>query len=236
MPSIPGYIFARREGHTGREGRTGKSNDIYVNLFISGTGYIRFPGNSVAISIRTTYPWEGRAELNIAPEEQRQFNLRIRIPGWARNEVVPGDLYAYLEENRKPVRISVNGEEYDYAMEKGYALLSRKWKYDDRVLIEMPMKIRQVKSHPAVTENTGRTALERGPIVYCAEGIDNEGRALSLKMPAAAELKAHYKSDLLNGITMIRSTDDQFTAIPYYAWAHRGESEMAVWLEPENLP
>ncbi len=222
MPSIPGYIYAQRE------------DEIYVNLFIAGTGYLRLHSNKVKLVTETIYPWEGSVKISVYPEDTGELDIRLRIPGWSRNEVVPGDLYSYIDESNNPVSLRVNGKEIPIEMEKGYAILRQEWKNGDIIELEMPMPVRQVQAHEMVTDNLGRIALERGPIVYCAEGIDNGGTALELKVPGLQDLKVNYHPDLLNGVAVISGKENTFRAIPYFAWAHRGDSEMAVWMNPSE--
>ena len=142
--------------------------------------------------------------------------------------------------------LKVNGETVSLELERGFARIRRKWKAGDVIKLSLPMPIRKVLSHPDMKENEGKVALERGPVVYCAEWVDNNGRILNLALPDEAELRAEHNENLLNGMVLIRGKalalftgsdgsevrkeEQDFMAIPYYAWAHRGEGEMAVWL------
>jgi DUF1680 family protein len=159
---------------------------------------------------------------------------------------VPGDLYRYLHKKDQAVKLKINGQVLDLKLENGYARIRRNWKAGDIIELELPMPIRRAIAHEKVEDNRGRVALERGPLLYCAEGVDNQGEVLALRLPDSAELKAEFQSDLLGGVTVIRgkadtsslsssaqsikNTQREFIAIPYYAWAHRGRGEMAVWL------
>jgi len=219
MPSIPGYIYAR------------KGDEIYVNLFIAGTTEIDLPGNRVNIRQETDYPWNGRVTVIVDPEKSREFGIRIRIPGWSRNHVVPGDLYAFLDPDDSRPALSLNGAGIEMNLENGFAVIRRKWHRGYRIELDLPMPVRNVSASIHVSEDQGKEALERGPIVYCAEGTDNGGKALQLRIPTLGDLVAEYRPDMLNGIMVITSRDGQFTAIPYYAWANRGRTEMAVWMD-----
>ena len=232
MPSLPGYIYGVRE------------DEVFVNLFINSRATLQLGETGVMITQQSQYPWDGRILLTVDPENSTGMTIKLRIPGWARNEVVPSKLYQYSEDSALPTRILISGEAVEYAVEKGYAVLKRNWNEGDQIELQIPMPIRKVLTDEKVEANRGRLALERGPVVYCAEGIDNEGKVLNLLLEEDAELQADYATDLLNGVSVIRGIAREqepakpeirewraqpFTAIPYYAWAHRGISEMAVW-------
>lgn len=172
------------------------------------------------------------------------MTLKIRIPGWARDEVVPSELYRYTGEANLTTRVLIGGNAVDYSLEEGYAVLNRKWSKGDQIELQIPMPVRKVLTNERVESNRAKLALERGPVVYCAEGIDNEGRALNLLLEEDSQFQAEHVSNLLNGVSAIRGSarvrepaeqdykkwkTQPFTAIPYYAWAHRGTSEMTVW-------
>jgi DUF1680 family protein len=160
---------------------------------------------------------------------------------------VPSDLYRYAEIAGKPPSLKVNGIPVEIELEKGYAQLDRTWTSGDVVELELPMPVRRVLAHANVEANQGRVALERGPLVYCAEGVDNDGRVYDIIVPDNASFQVIQRPNLLQGIVAItgevetvsgESADttpetNQRTlfAIPYYAWAHRGRGEMAVWLK-----
>ena len=239
IPSIAGYIYARRD------------DSVYVNLFIGSTGTVKLAGklggdNTVTVSQQTRYPWDGRVRITVKPEREAEFTLRVRIPGWARNRPVPSDLYRYATNSRRAAKLRVNGEPLAVKLERGYAVIRRTWKAGDAVELDLPMPVRRVLSHAKVAANRGRVALERGPIVYCVEAVDNGGKVVHLALPDDAQLKALHRPDLLGGITVLagdavavsyakdgktkETTKHRLVAIPYYAWAHRQLGEMAVWL------
>lgn len=222
MPSIPGYIYAENEG------------DIYVNLFVSSDTRVTSGNKSVEISQTTNYPWEGNVRLVINPESATTFCLNLRVPGWAENQVVAGNLYSFADTSKESCKITINGEEATIEMEKGYAKLNRQWKKGDVVEYSMPMTIKAVKSNDNVVTNKGLIALERGPIVYCFEGIDNP-KIEQLKYSQNTNIIANHDNNLLNGVTtlVLNNGIDSFTAIPYYAWNNRGATLMKTWI-PEN--
>ncbi len=221
MPSLPGYIYA----HT--------DDELYVNLYVGSTADIKLDDRKVTIRQKTGYPFDGRIGIELAPEEPSEFAVMLRIPGWSRNRPVPGDLYRYATDSDAEVSLAVNGRKVSAATEKGYVRIRRRWKKGDVIKLNLPMPIRRVLAHPKVADNAGYVAVERGPLVYCAEWVDNDGRALDLVLADDVKLTAEHHKDLLGGLTVIEGkTADggTLTLIPYYAWAHRGGGEMAVWL------
>ncbi|MCI0495958.1 glycoside hydrolase family 127 protein [candidate division KSB1 bacterium] len=232
LPSLPGYVYAQ------------KDDDLFVNLFMTSDATIKMKDNIVNLVQQADYPWEGKIRIIVNPEKPDDFAIHVRIPGWALGQPVPGDLYHYLNPTDEKVALSVNGEAVDFQLEKGFAVLKRNWKKGDVIEMNLPMPIRKVVAHDSVKADIGKLALERGPIVYCAEWVDNGGHVLNLMLPQVAELATEFRDYLLNGIQVIRgkalglhsdgtvtsNRDQDFLAIPYYAWAHRGSGEMAVWL------
>ena len=215
MPSLPGYIYA------------GRDDRVYVNLYIGSQAQIQLTSTGVEIAQATDYPWEGAVSLTVNPARPAHFTLSLRIPSWVNGRPVPSDLYRYLDAAPGTVSVWVNGETIA-VQQQSYLNIQRHWQPGDRVDLVLPMPIRRVVAPPQVADCQGKVALERGPLVYAAEGIDNAGRALSLVIPDDMPLQAEHRAELLNGITVI--TGDIFTAIPYYTWSHRGVGEMAVWL------
>jgi hypothetical protein len=228
IPSMPGYIYAA----------TGDA--IYTNLFVTSHADIRLHENIVQIEQQTGYPWEGKVQITVSPAQEAEFGMFVRIPGWAQNRPVPGELYRYVEAYKDEPRLAVNGESMPLDLVKGYALIHRTWKEGDVILLDLPMPVRSVQSHSSVEENIGKIALERGPLVYCVEGIDHEGNVLDLVLPDDPEVYVEFDPNLLDGLVAIRGKVIQngnireLTAIPYYAWSHRGVGEMTVWLDQER--
>lgn len=233
---------------------------IYVNLFAGSRADFLFRGSEIVLEQETTYPWDGQIDLKIEPAHPVRFDLCIRIPGWARNETVPSDLYEFTDVNNEPVRIEVNGNPTDFSVINGYASVSRKWSSNDSVRIYLPMPIRRVRAHDSVVYNRNKIAFQRGPMVYCLEGIDQPGgKVFPLYISDTADIASHYDNDMFGGIVILsmpgnrfmNSSDHQMTmnnnlittnnkiiptqltAIPYCYWNNRGRSEMIVWI-PEN--
>lgn len=237
LPSMPGYLY----GHN--------AEGVYVNLFVSSEATIqRLTGNPVVIRQASNYPWEGRIVLQVEPAQAETFTLFLRIPGWARNEAVPGDLYRFADIRHDPVTLQVNGEPVPLHLDKGYARLHRTWQRGDTVVLELPMPVRKVLAHEQVVHDAGRFALQKGPLVFTVEGKDQaDPNVLHLLVSPDAPFEVHHEAGLLNGVDVItfpadgarRTLDGQverlnaprtITAIPYYAWANRGPGQMLVWL------
>ncbi len=238
MPSIPGYAYAQR----------GKA--LYINLFVDSETDIVMNNNNISVIQETGYPWEGKVRIRLEPESDMKFTVHVRIPGWALEQPVPSDLYHFIDNIDKAPTLMVNDETISLSTDKGYVPIQKTWKAGDTIELNLPMPVRRVESHNEVKENRGKIALVRGPIVYCAEWPDNGGHVSNLVLSDDVELLTEIRGDLLNGVTVIngqalalfgsedektvRRVTQKFTAIPYYAWAHRGPGEMAVWLSREE--
>ena len=233
MASIPGYVYACTH------------KNLYVNLYAEGSATMTVADTRISLRQTTRYPWDGRVKIAIAPTMPATFSVALRIPGWAHNMPVPSALYKFLGDGAGTVAIKVNGKAVPATLAKGYVLIERTWKKGDVVSLDLPMPIRRVVAHAKVEDDRDKVALQRGPIVYCAEWPDKNGHVLNLLLDDKASLKAQWRKDLLHGVVTIsgmatslhRTTTgsiaarkQRFTAIPYYAWAHRGTGEMAVWL------
>ncbi|HWI19997.1 MAG TPA: glycoside hydrolase family 127 protein [Vicinamibacterales bacterium] len=234
MPSVPGYLYATR------------GDSVYVNLFAKGTANIDLPGGRITIEQDTRYPWDGAVTMIVKPAQARRFQVHVRIPGWARNEPVPSDLYRFMDPAGAAPTLRVNGASVPVNLTNGYATIDRTWSAGDAITLDLPMPVRRVTSNDQVIANRDRVALQRGPIVYAAEWADNpNGKVRNIVLPDANALRSEYRRDLLNGVQVItgRATglafdangavtkaDQPFMAIPYAVWANRGRGQMAVWL------
>ena len=233
IPSVPGYAYAY------------KNDVVYVNLFISGQTIIETSNNKIKLTQKTEYPWKGNVHFEVEPDKNDTFAINIRIPGWARNQVVPSNLYQFQKNINDKVTIKVNGELIAFNIRKGFAVIKRKWQKGDTIELDIPMPVRRIIAHPSIADDKDKIALQRGPIVYCLEWPDNDGKVLNMMIRDNALLRTKYKPDLLNGVMVItgnaqvvkrtengeisQAQNKQFIAIPYYAWAHRGKGEMTVW-------
>jgi len=233
IPSVPGYIYAVH------------NSDVYINLFMSNHSDLKVNGKTVELNQSTNYPWTGDVNLEVSPKSKQDFILKIRVPGWVQNEVVPGNLYSYTDKKTLGYTVKVNGKVVTSTIEKGYFSINRTWKKGDKVEVHFDMEARTVKPNPAVEADRGKIAVERGPVVYCAEWPDNDFNIFSIILNKKPVFKVETKKDLLYGINTIQ-TDAQslsydaqgklvtkevkLNMIPYYSWAHRGSGDMAVWL------
>jgi DUF1680 family protein len=228
-----------------------KGKAVYANLFVSGTSSLVVNKQAVQLTQQNNYPWSGDLKFTVDPKAAAaDFDLLVRIPGWARGEAVPSDLYSFVPPTAAPVVIKVNGKPVDYQLQNGYAVLPRKWRKHDVVEVSLPLEVRRVHANPKVKDDLGKVALQRGPVVYCAEWADNNGKTSNIIVPPSASFTASYQPQLLHGVetltatvpvvtlgtdgTSVSTTPRTLVAIPYYAWANRGKGEMTVWF-PEKL-
>jgi DUF1680 family protein len=235
LASLPGYVYAHR------------GDALYVNLFVKSRAQVALDsGRKLEIVQETRYPWDGAVAISVSPDKPGRFAIQVRVPGWARGEAVPGDLYRFVDRSDEPVVLKVNGAAVPVKTTLGYVKLERSWRKGDRIELELPMPVRRIAANDAVDADRGRVAVQRGPLVYAAEWADNpDGRVRNLLLPDAAPLGAEWRGDLLNGVNVIKGRavalahDEQggvtrrereLVAIPYYAWANRGPGEMVVWL------
>ena len=238
VASMPGYVYAQR------------ASELYVNLFVASTAEVKMDnGRTVKIAQETHYPWDGAVKMTITPDRPGPLRIKVRIPGWARNQPVPSDLYRYVDASSAPVILKVNGRPITVVLDKGYAIIDRVWKPGYTIELNLPMPIRRVVANDQVAADRGRVALERGPILYALEAPDNpDGKVRNLVVSRDSKLTAEFKPAMLKGVEVIQgqatalSYDAQgnvlknqqdFTAIPYYAWANRGRGQMIVWI-PET--
>ncbi|MGO9201070.1 MAG: glycoside hydrolase family 127 protein [Limisphaerales bacterium] len=237
MGALPGCIYAQEEGA------------VYVNLFIGSRATLTVNGAKAVFQQTTRYPWDGAIRLSVQPEGETEFAINVRLPAWCEEP-----------------RLTVNGNPLvTFEKVRGYARLQRKWRRGDGIELSLPMPVQRIKAHPKVEADLGRVALQRGPIVYCLEAVDNGGHVRNLVIPPEAQLSADHRADMLGGVTVIRGlaaavhraawpdtlylpapgvpgvTHVEFTAIPYFANANRQPGEMRVWMaeaanQAEPLP
>jgi DUF1680 family protein len=223
MGALPGLVYAQQQ------------DAVYVNLFIGSRAKLNVNGTNIELRQTTRYPWDGEVKIAVKPERETEFAVNVRLPAWCRE-----------------LSIRVNGQPLATIDRKsGYARLRRRWKSGDEIGLSLPMPVERIKANPKVAADVGRFALQRGPIVYCLEAVDNGGQVRNLVIPPDAELHAEHRAELLGGVTVIKGPaldDDQarpldklystaanldkieFLVIPYYANANRAPSEMLVWV------
>lgn len=234
IASVPGYVYA-----------VDKKN-VYVNLFVGGNSKLKVGDSEVELVQKTQYPWNGDVEIEVTPNKKDRFALFIRIPGWAGNKPVPSDLYAYTDKSNPQVKVLVNGREAKKQMRAGYWVVEREWKKGDKVNLTMDMPVRRVEANTQVRYDKGFLAMERGPILYALESIDQKRDYIfNIVIPRDSKIESHFDKNLLNGVVVLEgnafvvekdSSSGQivekpltFKAIPYSTWNNRGIGQMAVW-------
>ena len=239
VPSIPGYVYATSDA------------GVYVNLYgANQAGITLGNGKRIDMSQKTSYPWEGNIELTVTPESKQEFSIMLRIPGWVDNRPVPSDLYTYMNADEKKIVIKINGEVQNAPIEKGYAVLARKWEPGDVIQLTLPMEVHKNKANDKVEADINHLYVERGPIVYCAAFDANNGAVLNYVLKSGDEFAVSPAPALFDGVNLlkghvdrvvadknyevIKSVKDSLTLIPYYARSHRGNGEMTVWFPSDD--
>jgi uncharacterized protein len=234
IASLGDYIYAK------------SGDDVWVNLFVGSNTTVALKTAKVFIRQETNYPWEGKNAIHVSPDKKIRFKLNIRIPGWAQGSPVPGETYKYLQSATTSFQLTLNGKQTPYVMNNGYAVIDRVWNKNDVLNLVLPMEVKKVVASEKVTENIGKVAIERGPLVYCFEHVDNNGNAMNFILPDNANATAKFRDDLLGGVMTIQcdasvarpsadglsveTVPEKITAIPYFTWANRGQGQMQVWV------
>lgn len=235
IPSVPGYVYACDDA------------DVYVNLYMSNDAVVMWCEDTIFISQHTAYPWDGRVNMIINTATDKAFALKLRIPGWARNNVIDGDLYTFSSVDTMPVMIGLNGNNIRFEIEQGYAVINRKWTAGDEVTLSLPMPVRTLIADNRLEADRGLLAFQRGPLVFAAEWPDNEGGSVMQLFADPSSLPAAvFEPGLMEGTQTITldgiarrssagddNTDDspvELKLIPYHLWNNRGPGEMKVWL------
>ncbi|HWB12073.1 MAG TPA: beta-L-arabinofuranosidase domain-containing protein [Pirellulales bacterium] len=211
-----------------------RGNELWTVLYFSNEAEVTLGGATVKVREETRYPWQGEVKLTLDPAKPMAFDLKLRVPGWCHR-----------------VKTQVNGRPVEAKLDRGYLTLSRTWQPGDVVSLSLDMPVERVYADPHVQADVGRVAIQRGPVVYCLEGVDNDGQVRNLVLPREADFEAPFEPDLLGGVVVIcgggirvgaSTTGDadtpatqkvKFRAVPYYAWDNRAPGQMAVWL-PES--
>jgi DUF1680 family protein len=234
VASLGNYIYA-------------KSDDaIYVNLFVGSNTTIPLKSGNVGVKMETNYPWDGKVKLMIDPVKNSKFNLYLRIPGWSQGQTSTNDLYDLSDFGSAIIYLKVNGKDEAVRMENGYMIINREWKKGDIVMYELPMQTNKVIAREELKQDKGRIAIQRGPVVYCIEGADNNGKAWNVIIPQDTKFETiDYKvlDESVKALTAevpvitvgedglsLKTEKKKIIAIPYYTWANRGKNEMQIWL------
>lgn len=216
LPSLPGLVYSKTD------------NTVFVNLYIANQAQIDLPSTSLAIDLQTNYPWNGLVNFTVTPEKEANFTLKLRIPGWFRNEVLPGTLYQYKDDMTSQLALKINDELVEAQVKDGYITINRDWKKGETIALNLPMEPREVITNDKVEANRGKLALEYGPIVYAIEEADNKENFDSIELNSGDNYEVVWQPALLKGVNVIKN--ENLTAIPYYAWSNRGIGKMKVWI------
>ena len=218
-----------------------RENSLYVNLYVNSKSTVTLAnGSKVKIDQQTAYPADGAIRFNIAPAtEGEKFSLRLRLPGWVQGRPIASDLYRYINSQPANWTLKLNGKTIDAPKrEQGYLVIDRPWKAGDVVELDLPMLTRRVLAHEAVEADRGRVAIERGPLVYCAEGADNNFDVLNAQVSDDSLFVAEKRPNLLGGVVTLSTKaklqdgkEVPLVLIPYYAWCNRGANLMEVWFK-----
>ena len=202
LPSIGNYIYASSD------------DALWVNIYIGNTGQIRIGETDILLTQETDYPWDGSVKLTISTSQPLEKEIRLRIPNWC-----------------KTYDLSINGKRINVSEEKGYAVI-KDWKSQDVIALDMDMPVEIVAADPHVKENFGKRAIQRGPLVYCMEEIDNPVYFDQIQLSPSTTFQTAFASDILNGIKTIKTNGraQSATFIPYYAWDNRKAGKMRVWI------
>ena len=234
LASMPGFIYAQD-----------KQDAIYVNLYVSSETSFKVKNAELSLAVESEMPWGGKSKIAISAKESVKTALKLRIPGWARDQPAPGGLYSYVnhvEHLEQQTTILVNSKSVPAVVDKkGYVSIDRVWNDHDLVEIEFPFEVRRVAADSNVRETHGRLAVERGPIVYCCEWPDvTGGRVFDLVFDNSAPFTPAFDASFYGGVNVLttnakRMTDpaaatESVRLIPYYLWANRGAGQMSVWL------
>jgi uncharacterized protein len=216
------------------------ANTICVNLYGASELETELPGiGKVKLAQETEYPWSGRVRIKIQSAPEKEFTLKLRIPGWTKS--------ASIRINYRPTDLSPRPNSYHE--------LRRAWKAGDIVDLDLQMDTELIEANPLVEETLGQVAVKRGPIVYCLESVDLPRgiKPLDVLLSPDIKLRAGYDQRLLGGVAVLEGTTSARTninwnnqlyrelqpakptpvklrLIPYSVWANRGPSEMSVWL------
>ena len=243
IPSLPGYMYAV------------KDRNLYVNLFAGNTATMQVGGKQVVLEQQTNYPWDGDISIKVMKNQAKAFRMLVRIPGWVDRQPVPSDLYRFSDDVQGSYTVKVNGRPVEGQLENGYLAIDRQWKKGDVVSVHLDMPVRMVKADQHVKADQGRTAVERGPLVYCAEGADNQGfcifnflvprqprfTVVDRQISGQRDVNFSVKAIEVEGQAVdtdaagkVKAQSATLTMIPYYAWNHRGTGLMQVWL-PQSI-
>ena len=229
MARLPELVYAQRD------------DEVFVNLYAETNATLKLPKGQIQIDQTTRYPWDGKVALSMQMATPMEFTLRLRAPGWLGDAPIASDLYRFAKRtDDEPITVVVAGRRAPAQVDRGWITIRRQWMAGDRVELTLPMPARRVFSHDGIKDNIGKAALQRGPIVYSIEGVDNGGRVVDAVIPITAQFTPVFQGELMGGVMVLRADLREaalpmaatriYTAVPYFAWANRGRGEMVVWI------
>ncbi len=225
IAQLPGLIYAQR------------GNELSVNLYVESEATVKLDAGTVHVRQKTNYPWDGVVSVYLDVDQPTEFTLKLRVPGWAGDAPFASDLYRFTPLPQ-PAMYGVHDVQRPLPVD-GWHVIKQRWSKGSFVVLRLPMNVRRVVANPGVKDDAGKAAIQRGPIVYALEGVDNDGKVLDVTLPLDAKFTPAARPDLLGGVTVLTTTIPAtasapartLTAVPYFAWANRGRGEMVVWIK-----
>ncbi len=216
----------------------GKTDEaLWVNLFVGSETEVEISGIKMQVSMATEYPRKNSIRLNLNPSEPVTAAVHIRIPGWAGNEVLPGDLYTFMDKTVERPTLLLDGNPFEYQVKKSYAVITKTWSPNSQLEWILPMNPRLVQSREEVLENKNRLAVQYGPLIYCFEEVDNTFGVDNISVPKNIQFEITPGMVLDEPVVTLTSSTAQeqnITAVPYYTWCNRGSNAMKVWINVEE--
>ena len=228
LASLGGYAYAT------------SADALYVNLYIAGGVDVKIGAKPLHLDVTTNYPWDGKVLLRPKVDSVTEAGINLRVPAWC----------------RKP-SLTINGAKSELLVKDGYARVSGKWSTGDRIELNLPMEVQRIAANPGVKDDQFKTALQRGPLVYCLESTDQHADLSQVAVPIEAEFTARSEPALLGGMIVLDGegyvADDanwnrnlyqpaptpkkvSLRAIPYCFWDNREAGPMDVWMPTALQP
>ena len=221
-------------------------NKIFINLFVGSQTSFSLPKGEIQFNMQTNYPWSGDVKCTLSMKKKIKSTIAFRIPGWSKGIPAPGELYAFsTSASEKPIML-INKTEVPFIEQDGYAIIDREWSNNDVIEYKIPMNIKKVVARNELKYNNERIALQRGPLVYCIEGADNNGKAWNVVAPTKSAFETENFSVLDEKVVSLiadlpvleiasdglsaKTSNQKVRAIPYYTWCNRGSNPMQIWL------
>ena len=220
LPSLPNLLYST------------SSESIYVNLYVSNEAQLTMADSTIELLQTAQMPWNGAVSIRVNPSETSEFSIKLRTPYWSQNSVLPFDLYTFNTSIDEKIQLTLNGKTIPFEIEAGYITLQRKWNKGDTIALYFPMKARALATQAVVTENQGKIAIEKGPIVYAFEEIDNSLPLEQMEIPSEGPYQTQFQKKVLNGVEVL--SVNNYKAIPYYSWSNRGIGKMKVWVNEQK--